>query len=44
MNEFFADNALYVVMIVVLVIWIGIAWYMVRLDKRVRDVEKLGGR
>ena len=44
MNEFLADNALYVVMIVVLVIWIGIAWYMVRLDKRVSDVEKLGGR
>ncbi len=44
MNEFLADNALYVVMIVVLVIWIGIAWYMIRLDKRVSDVEKLGGR
>lgn len=44
MNEFLADNALYVVMIVVLVIWIGIAWYMVRLNKRVSEVEKQGGR
>lgn len=44
MNEFLAENALYVVMIVVLVIWIGIAWYMVRLNKRVSEVEKQGGR
>ena len=40
MNEFLADNAIYVVLIVVLVIWFGIAWYLVRLDKKVSAVEK----
>lgn len=40
MNDFFAENALYVVLIIVLTIWIGIAWYLLRLDKRVSTLEK----
>lgn len=40
MNDFFAENALYVVLIIVLVIWAGLGWYLVRLDKRVSGLEK----
>ncbi len=40
MYDFLTDNAIYVVLIVALVIWIGIAWYLVRLDKKVRALER----
>jgi len=33
-------NAIYVVMIIVLIVWIGIFLYLYNLDKRLRNIEK----
>ncbi|MGD1007324.1 MAG: CcmD family protein [Ignavibacteriaceae bacterium] len=33
-------NAIYVVMIIVLIVWIGIFLYLYNLDKRIRNIEK----
>ena len=33
-------NAIYIVMIIVLIVWIGIFLYLYNLDKRIRNVEK----
>jgi CcmD family protein len=33
-------NAIYVVMIIVLIVWSGIFLYLYNLDKRLRNVEK----
>lgn len=38
--EFLAKNSLYVVLICVLVIWAGIAWYIQRVDRKVTELEK----
>jgi CcmD family protein len=40
MNDFLTENSIYVVLIIALVIWLGIAWYLVRLDKKVGALEK----
>jgi CcmD family protein len=40
MYEFLQDNALYIVMIIVLIVWAGIFFYMLSLDKRIKGVEK----
>ncbi len=39
MINFLANNAPYVVLACVLVIWAGIAWFLWRLDARVRHLE-----
>jgi len=30
----------YIAMIVTLVIWVGLFWYLMRLDRRVKELEK----
>lgn len=39
MLEFFAQNQLFIVMTIILLIWAGIVWYLVRIDKRVKQLE-----
>lgn len=38
--DFLKDNAIYIVMIIVLIVWIGIFFYLNNLDKRIKSVEK----
>ena len=38
--NFLQTNAIYIVMIIVLIVWIGIFLYMMSLDKRIKIVEK----
>ena len=38
--EFLKDNAIYIVMIIVLIVWVGIFLYLYNLDKRIKIVEK----
>lgn len=43
MNSFFdflQNNALYIVLFIVLIVWIGIFLYLLNLDKRIKSVEK----
>ncbi|AFH50787.1 Hypothetical protein IALB_3084 [Ignavibacterium album JCM 16511] len=40
MEEFLSKNAIYIVMIIVLIVWTGIFFYMLNLDKRIKNVEK----
>lgn len=41
MLEFLTNNQMYVVLSVVLLIWVGIVIYLLRLDKRIRKLEEL---
>jgi CcmD family protein len=38
--DFLQDNAIYIVMIIVLIVWAGIFLYLFSLDKRIKNVEK----
>jgi CcmD family protein len=38
--DFFAQNQLYIVMIIVLAIWLGIYVYLFRLDSRIKKLEE----
>lgn len=38
--NFLQDNAIYIVMIIVLIVWSGIFFFMLSLDKRIKSVEK----
>lgn len=38
--NFLQDNAIYIVMVIVLIVWIGIFLYMLTLDKRLKSIEK----
>jgi CcmD family protein len=38
--EFLEKNAIYIVMIIVLIVWAGIFFYLLNLDKRIKNVEK----
>jgi len=40
LEQFLSQNAIYVVMIIVLIVWAGIFFYMLSLDKRIKKVEK----
>jgi len=40
LESFLSDNAIYIVMIVVLIVWGGIFFYLFSLDKRIKNVEK----
>jgi len=40
LEEFLTKNAIYIVMIIVLIVWTGIFFYMLNLDKRIKSVEK----
>jgi len=38
--DFLQNNAIYIVMIIVLIVWVGIFFYMFTLDKRLKSIEK----
>jgi len=39
-ESFLSNNAIYIVMIIVLIVWAGIFLYLLSLDKRIKNVEK----
>jgi len=41
MQEFMNDNTLYVILFIVLVIWLGIAVYINKVDRNLKNVEKV---
>jgi len=40
MEEFLSVNQMYIVLGIVLLIWIGLASYLLRLDKKLQELEK----
>lgn len=38
--DFLKNNAIYIVVIIVLIVWTGIFLYLFNLDKRIKTVEK----
>lgn len=38
--DFLQNNAIYIVMIIVLIVWAGIFFYLNNIDKRIKSVEK----
>jgi CcmD family protein len=40
MMEFLSQNQMYIVLVIVLLIWVGIVWYLLRIDKRLTQLEK----
>ena len=38
--DFLHNNAIYIVMIIVLIVWAGIFFFLNNIDKRVKNVEK----
>ncbi|MCL5028369.1 MAG: CcmD family protein [Bacteroidetes bacterium] len=38
--QFLDKNAIYIVMIIVLIVWTGIFLYLFNIDKRIKNVEK----
>lgn len=40
MESFLSNNAIYIVMIIVLIVWAGIFFYLFSLDRRIKSVEK----
>lgn len=40
MYDFLERNAMYIVLLIALIIWIGLFIYMFRLDKRIKKLEK----
>lgn len=38
--DFLQNNAIYIVMIIVLLVWAGIFFYLNNIDKRIKSVEK----
>ena len=40
MEQFLAENSLYVVLIIVLIIWAGLALFMMRLERRVTELQE----
>jgi CcmD family protein len=40
MFEFLNQNQMYIVLVITLLIWSGIIWYLVRIDKKIGQMEK----
>jgi CcmD family protein len=40
MYDFLSQNQLYIVLTIILIIWFGIVWYLIRLDKKIGQLEK----
>jgi len=40
MYEFFSQNQTYIVLTIVLICWLGIFSYLLKLDKRISEAEK----
>jgi CcmD family protein len=41
MEEFFTQNSIYVVLVIVLLVWTGVFLYLTRLDAKISRLEKL---
>ncbi len=39
MESFLSNNAIYIVMIIVLIVWSGIFLYLFSMDKRIKNIE-----
>ena len=44
MEEFLSVNQMYIVLVIVLLIWGGIISYLLKLDKRMKELEKSTGK
>jgi len=40
MVDFLNQNQMYIVLVITLLIWSGIVWYLVRLDKKIGQIEQ----
>jgi CcmD family protein len=40
MYDFLSQNALYVVLLIVLICWLGLFSYLMRLDRKITQLEK----
>lgn len=40
MLDFMAENQLFIVMTIILLIWVGIVVYLVHLDRKVKELEQ----
>jgi CcmD family protein len=40
MYDFLEKNALYIVLLIALIIWIGLFFYIFRMDKKLKKLEK----
>jgi len=40
LEQFLSQNAISIVMIIVLIVWAGIFFYMLSLDKKIKKIEK----
>ncbi|MCZ6702625.1 MAG: CcmD family protein [Ignavibacteria bacterium] len=40
MESFLSNNSIYIVMIIVLIVWGGIFFFLLSLDKRIKNVEQ----
>ncbi|MBI4418233.1 MAG: CcmD family protein [Ignavibacteriales bacterium] len=40
MLEFMSQNQMYIVLAIVLLVWMGIVAYLLRLDRKVKDLER----
>ncbi len=40
MQEFLTNNQMYIVLSIVLLIWMGIVIYLLKLDKRIKKLEE----
>lgn len=39
MEQFFSQNAIYIVLVIVLIVWAGIFAYLYTMDKRLKAIE-----
>jgi CcmD family protein len=37
--DFLSQNQLFIVMTIILIIWAGIVWYLMRIDSRIKHLE-----
>jgi len=40
LKEFLSDNSIYIVFLIILVIWLGIFFFMNSMDKRLKEIKK----
>lgn len=40
MTNFLTENSIYLVMIIALIIWLGLSFYMIVIDKKVSQLER----
>jgi CcmD family protein len=40
MIEFLNDNSIYLVFLITLIIWLGLAFYMINIDRKLSNLEK----